>query len=33
MLRVTGLLGDLKGNVKLIPISAKDWSERQEIDQ
>ena len=33
MLRVATLLGELKGNIKLIPISAKDWSERQEIDQ
>ena len=33
MLRIGSLLGDNKGNIKLIPISAKDWNERKEIDQ
>lgn len=33
MLHITNLLGKLKGNIKLIPICAKDWNERQEIDQ
>jgi CRISPR-associated protein Cas2 len=33
MLRIASLLGERSGNIKLIPISARDWSDRQEIDQ
>ncbi len=31
MLRITNLLGDNKGNVKLIPIAAKEWENQLEI--
>lgn len=33
MRRLGDLLGDEKGNVKLIPISQKDWSDHLEIEQ
>lgn len=32
MLRIGGLLGDSKGNVKLIPIAVKEWNSRLEIN-
>lgn len=32
MRRIQNMLGDQRGNVQLIPISAKDWGNRVEID-
>ncbi|NWG18447.1 MAG: CRISPR-associated endonuclease Cas2 [Chloroflexi bacterium] len=32
MLRIENLLGDTKGNIRLIPIAIKDWDNRLEIN-
>lgn len=32
MLRIENLLGDTKGNIRLIPIASKDWDNRLEIN-